>query len=215
MSFFEVQGMHISEGVLPASVLFGGAAIAIAGTAYGLKRLDNEKIPQAGMLAASFFVASLIHVPLGVASVHLVLNGLVGVVLGWGAFPVIMVALLLQSVFFQFGGLTTLGINTVLMATPAVFVYFIFSRFISSRPFVIWVLSFLCGFLSVLLATLIMGMALLLGGDAFQEIAALIVAAHLPVMVVEGIITAFCIRFLIKVQPSLLNNRKVLGYDNI
>ncbi len=204
--------MHISEGVLPASVLVGGAVIAIAGTAYGLKRLDFDRIPQAGILAASFFVASLIHVPLGVASVHLILNGLVGIILGWGAFPVIMVALLLQSVFFQFGGLTTLGVNTVLMATPAVVVYFIFSRLINSRDSVVWVLSFLCGFLAVLLAALILGLALLMIGVAFRELAALIFVAHLPVMIIEGIITAFCIRFLMKVQPSLLNNKKVLRY---
>ena len=40
----------------------------------------------AGLLGAAFFVASLIHVPIGFSSAHLILNGLLGVVLGWAAF---------------------------------------------------------------------------------------------------------------------------------
>lgn len=203
--------MHISEGVLPPSVLLAGAAVAVAGTVIGLRRLDYDRIPQAGILAASFFVASLIHVPLGVASVHLILNGLVGIILGWAAFPVILIALLLQSVFFQFGGLTTLGVNTTLMALPAVIGFFLFGRFLTGRPIVIWVMSFLCGFLAVFLATVLMGSALLMIGESFQEIAALVVVAHLPVMIIEGIVTSFCIRFLLKVQPSLLNHKKGIG----
>lgn len=44
------------------------------------------------------------------------MNGIIGLLPGWGAFPVILVALLLQGVFFQYGGITTLGVNTVVMA---------------------------------------------------------------------------------------------------
>lgn len=33
-------------------------------------------------MTAAFFVASLIHVPIGPTSVHLLLNGLLGVVVG-------------------------------------------------------------------------------------------------------------------------------------
>ena len=55
--------MHISEGVLSPVVLLGGAAIAAAGVAAGLKDLDQKEIPSMGILSAAFFVASLIHVP--------------------------------------------------------------------------------------------------------------------------------------------------------
>jgi cobalt/nickel transport system permease protein len=48
--------------------------------------------------------------------------GIVGLRLGWGAFPAILVALTLQTVFFRFGGITTLGVNTVSMAMPAVII---------------------------------------------------------------------------------------------
>ena len=81
--------MHISEGVLSAPVLAGGWVLAAAGTAIGLKRLDYDRLMTVAILAAAFFVASLVHVPIGPASVHLILNGLLGVILGFAAFPAI------------------------------------------------------------------------------------------------------------------------------
>ena len=57
--------MHISEGVLSGPVLISGAAIAAAGTAIGLKKLDYDRIAHAGLLSGVFFVASLVHGPLG------------------------------------------------------------------------------------------------------------------------------------------------------
>ena len=68
---------------------------------------------QVGILSSAFFMASLIHVPIGPSSVHLLLNGIVGLLLGWGAFPAILVGLALQAMFFQFGGITVLGVNTL------------------------------------------------------------------------------------------------------
>ena len=62
--------MHISEGVLSGPVLISGAALAAAGTAIGLKKLDYDEIAKAGMLSAAFFVASLIHIPIGPANAH-------------------------------------------------------------------------------------------------------------------------------------------------
>ncbi|MBT4287966.1 MAG: cobalamin biosynthesis protein CbiM, partial [Deltaproteobacteria bacterium] len=102
--------MHISEGILSAPVLIGGTLITLVGAGIGFKKIDADQLPKAGVLSASFFVASLIHVPVGAASIHLTLNGLIGILLGWGAIPVILVALLLQAVLFQFGGITTLGV---------------------------------------------------------------------------------------------------------
>ena len=70
--------MHISEGVLSAPVLATGAALTAAGCGIGLKKLDYDRVPQVAILTSAFFVASLIHVPIGPSSVHLVLNGLMG-----------------------------------------------------------------------------------------------------------------------------------------
>ncbi|MFZ5569423.1 MAG: cobalt transporter CbiM [Thermodesulfobacteriota bacterium] len=196
--------MHISEGVLSAPVLIAGAAITAAGTAVGLKHLDYDRIAQVGMLSAAFFVASLIQFNIGPASVHLVMNGIVGLMLGWAAFPAILVALVLQAFFFQFGGITALGVNTVNMALPPVICYYVFRGLIwKTRP-VAAAAAFACGFLSVGLSALLLGLSLLFTEENFLEVAGLIITANLPVMTIEGVVTVFCVGFLKKVDPSLL-----------
>jgi len=196
--------MHISEGVLSGPVLASGAVLAAAGTAVGLKKLDYDRIAQTGILSAAFFVASLIHVPIGPSNVHLVLNGIVGLLLGWAAFPAILVALGLQAVFFQFGGITTLGVNTMIMAAPAVMVYGMFRCTTSKLPGITLPVAFCCGFLSVFLGAVVVGLALIFTEENFWKVSAMIVAAHVPVMIIEGIITALCVAFIKKVQPTML-----------
>ena len=196
--------MHISEGVLNAPVLISGAVLTLAGTAVGLKQMDYDRIAHVGVLAAAFFVASLIHINVGPSSAHLILNGLLGLLLGWAAFPAILVALILQSIFFQFGGITTLGVNTILMALPAVICYYAFRKMIHGSPVLARIGSFSCGFVSVLLSAILLGLSLIFTEENFWSLAGLIVAANLPVMIIEGIITVFCITFLKKVHPQML-----------
>ena len=64
--------------------------------------------------------------------------------------------------------------------------------------------AFACGALSVLLTALLVGVSLIFTEENFFEVAALVVTAHLPVMIIEGFITAFCVGFLKKVQPDSL-----------
>jgi len=191
--------MHISEGVLSGPVLVSGIVLAAAGTAIGLKKLNYDRIPRAAILSAS-----LIHVPIGPSNVHLILNGIVGLILGWGAFPVILVALALQAVFFQFGGITTLGVNTMIMALPAVFCYYLFAGLVGKRSSIALPAAFFCGALSVFLGAIMVGVALTFTEENFLKVSCLVVIAHLPVMIIEGIITAFCVAFLRKVQPDML-----------
>jgi len=196
--------MHIAEGVLSGPVLAAGAAVALAGTVAGLKKMELDRVAQTGMLAAAFFVASLIHVPVGPSNVHLILNGIVGLLLGWAAFPAILTALLLQAMLFQYGGLTALGVNTVIMAVPAVASYHLCGPFILKNPPWAATAAFVCGAGAVFLGGVLVGASLVFTGENFMEVAGLVVAAHLPVMVIEGIITVFCVTFLKKVKPELL-----------
>lgn len=197
--------MHISEGVLSAPVLITGAALSAAGVAVGLKKMETERVPLVGVLSSAFFVASLIHVPVGPSSAHLVLNGLLGLLLGWTAFPAILVGLALQALLFQFGGLTTLGINTFNMAVPAVCCYYLFGRGIAhKRSGLAMGLAFACGFLAILLSAILVALSLIFTGESFLLLAKVLVVAHLPVMFIEGVITAFCLGFLRKVKPEIL-----------
>jgi cobalt/nickel transport system permease protein len=199
--------MHISEGVLATPVLIGGAALSAAGLGVALKKLNNEDIPKVGVLSAGFFVAGLIHVPIGVASVHLVLNGLVGLILGWLSFPAIFVGLLLQSIMFQYGGITALGVNTFNMGVPALGAYYLFGRLATrtSKSYISSASAFMAGSLAIFLSGIFVGISLYLTGEAFLPAAKIVVAGHIPVMLIEGTITAACISFLKKVKPELLS----------
>lgn len=203
--------MHIPDGPLSVSavgigILGAGAALAAAGTAWGLRRLDYERVPQVALLSSAFFVASLIHVPLGGASVHLVLNGLVGLVLGWAAFPAILIALALQAVFFPgLGGFTTLGVNTVVMAAPAVVSYAMFHRLVRSPNQTAAMLTgFAAGALAVLLGAALLAAVLAAAGKEFETLAQAVLLAHVPVAMVEGLVTSSAVAFLRKVRPALL-----------
>ena len=198
------KDMHISEGVLSPAVLAGGAGLAAVGTAIGLKKLDYEAIPRVAILSAAFFVASLIHVPVGPVGLHLVLNGLMGLLLGWVAVPAILIALFLQALLFQFGGLTVLGVNTVTMAAPAVLCFYAFRGMLRRPGTPAAVGAFACGFLAILLSGLLVAAALITTGQSFLQLSGLVLLAHIPVMIIEGVITLFIFLFLKKVRPEML-----------
>jgi cobalt/nickel transport system permease protein len=200
--------VHISEGVLSSPVLAAGAAVAAAGVAIGLRKLDERRLPRAAVVASAFFVASLIRVPIGPSSAHLILNGLAGIILGWVAFPAILVALLLQAVLFGYGGLTTLGVNTVTMAAPAVACYALLSgalRRAGARA--VSLIGFAAGTLSVGLGCVLVATALYATGKEFALAVEALLVAHLPVLVVEGLITGSVAGFLRKVRPEVLDLR--------
>lgn len=203
--------MHISEGVLSGQVLVAGGVLAFAGTAIGLKKIDYDRIVHVAILASAFFVASLIHVNLGPSSVHLILNGVVGLLLGWAAFPAILVALLLQAVFFQYGGITALGVNTLIMATPAVVCYYLFSPFLNRGKRTVFAASFMAGAGSVLLSCLFLGFALYFTEKSFLEVSILIITANLPIMIIEGVVTGFMVTFLQRVYPEILPGKRRVG----
>jgi len=197
--------MHISEGVLSAPVLMGGAALTALGTASGLKKLDYDHIMTVSLLSATFFVASLIHVPIGPGSVHLLLGGLLGLILGWGAFPAIVVALGLQALFFQYGGIIVLGINGFIIAGPAVLCGILLKPMVSGTKKQQMAAGFLAGFCAMFLSSLLMAGALYLSDQGFLRVAGLVLASHLPVMLIEGLITMFIVTFLNRVQPEILS----------
>ncbi len=196
--------MHISEGILSAPVLISGGVIAATGTIIGLKKVDYEQIMPTALLSSAFFVASLVHVPLGPGSIHLVLNGLLGIILGWAGFPAILIALFLQAIFFQFGGLVVLGVNTVTMAVPALCCYYLARPWLKNpktRP----VAAFGAGGLAIFLSSLLMALALTLSDSGFLATAKVIVVANVPIMIIEGFITMFTVAFLGRVQPEILH----------
>ncbi|MDR2443999.1 MAG: cobalt transporter CbiM [Deltaproteobacteria bacterium] len=203
--------MHISEGVLSIPVLASGAVLTVAGVGLGLRRLNIDNLPKTAVMTAAFFTASFIRLQVGPSSVHLMLNGLIGIMMGWAAFPVILIGLLIQALLFQYGGIINLGVNTLNVALPAVLFGFIFRPMVMNpKTSVCSVGSFAVGFLSISLTALMVCAALLLTDPVSYKLAAMtILVAHVPVMFIEGVIALLCVRFVKKVKPELL--RDALG----
>jgi cobalt/nickel transport system permease protein len=285
-----LPAVHIADNILTAPWVLGGfvlAAVLVLGAMLvdgvrgwlGRRGPPEEEIAQTALLTAVFFVASLIHVRVGPTSVHLLLNGLLGVLLGWRAALAIPVGLLLQAVLIQHGGFSTLGINSCIMVLPALLAWLLFAALQrlpwGCHPFfrtglvalcvLGWLLSLtfsvallvtnplgqvetletaravavllhpltlilalvlaglaawaerrlenapefplglLVGGVSVLATLLLNCLVLLAGGqEDWHALVLLVLVAHLPVAVVEGVVTGFTVGFLVRVKPELL-----------
>ena len=197
---------HIPDGILSAPVLIGGATIALGGLALGVRKLDDRTIPRAALLAAALFAGSLIAIPVGPSSVHLLLGGLMGLMLGTAAFPAIAVALLLQALLFGMGGLTTLGVNTLNMALPGVLLAAALGPTIraTTSASLRTVLAALVGALAVLLTGALVALSLYLSSSDYTPVASVLLATYLPLAVGEAFVTAAAVQFLARVQPDAL-----------
>ena len=198
--------MHVPDGILPAGTLIATSIVAVGSVAVGLRKLDYDTIPRAGVVAAVFFVVSLVHVRTPYGAVHMALSGLAGMTLGWAAFPAMAVALFLQAILFGHGGVTTLGANVVIMGMPAVCCYYLFAprmsgRTIQRRAFARGVGA---GVLGVLLAWLVFFLVMLSAGNQYKWPAVGFLLMNVVVMPVEALVTGWAVAFLARVRPSIL-----------
>jgi cobalt/nickel transport system permease protein len=90
------------------------------------------------------------------------------------------------------------------MALPAVLSYHLFGRFVQKASRTATAAAFACGFLSVLLSGLFVAFSLVFTEENFLNVSGIIIATHIPVMIIEGIVTAVCVAFLQKVWPEML-----------
>ena len=118
--------MHISDGVLSLEVTVVSTIVAFAFFVYSFRSLNNEKIVLASAFSALFFVASFIHIPFGPTQIHLMLLGFIGVFLGSVAIFSISLALILQALLLGFGGVSSIGVNVLIMGLASYLVYIIF-----------------------------------------------------------------------------------------
>jgi cobalt/nickel transport system permease protein len=134
------------------------------------------------------------------------INGLIGLLMGWMAFPIILVGLTIQALLFQFGGITVLGVNTLNVAGPAVLFGFLFRKLVLMPSIGISSLAAAAsGFFSIALTAFMVGISLYASNPAnYGTAAKTVLVAHIPVMIIEAIITLLVVRFLKKVKPELL-----------
>lgn len=205
--------MHLSDGVMPTTLAIGSGVASLAVAAWSSRMTRGEDLPKVAVVAAAFFVAALVHIPLGPTSIHLLLPGLVGALLGPSAFLAIMLGLVLQSLMFQYGGLTALGGNALLMGLPALGCGLFFQLFKGEGAKRQMFVGGLCGGLGIIGSAIILALLLAASGEDFLGVAKLALVAHLPVVVIEAVIAAFIIRFLYKVKPEMLSAPFTLKRD--
>ncbi len=197
--------MHTSDGVLSPYVVGIGWAVAIPALALSIRSLKTDRVGAYGVVAAAFFACSTIHVPVGPFSMHLVLSGIAGLLLGGDALTVVTVGLLLQALFIGFGGLTVLGVNISIMALPGA-IMGVFGRqwikqaSVKKRP---WIGSLIGGG-TILISAILLYVTLSTTHTVLMPLAKLVFLGHIPVAIVEGIISFWLVHFLQKVKPSLL-----------
>ena len=212
--------MHIPDGFIPPNICLAGYAITGGVTWYSLKQINRDRytqanIPKASLLTAAFFVASLVSIPIPPTSIHLILNGMMGAILGYYAFPGILIGLFFQAVMFQHGGLSTLGVNAVIMGIPAIAAYHIFrlrERFSGNRQVLTNVVAFAAGAGALLLSATIFVLLLVttisadLDVDAERNAIYFSLGSYAIQAAIEGAFTVTLISFLDKVKPELLKS---------
>ncbi|HMP01593.1 MAG TPA: energy-coupling factor ABC transporter permease [Gemmatales bacterium] len=202
--------VHLSDGILSLPACAVGGAILLVMVILGGWRLRDDEIPRLAVMAAAFLVASLIRIHVPGGSVHLLLNGLVGVLVGRRAAVAIPLALLLQAILFQHGGLAVLGVNGVVMVLPAWLAALGFALGRRHgwwrRPWLRAVGGFVLGSGAVLLTASGYLAALALGGMAAGELTGVgmvVFVGHLPLAVIEGLFTVVVLAALWRARPEM------------
>ncbi|MGY6696421.1 MAG: cobalt transporter CbiM [Roseinatronobacter sp.] len=204
--------MHLPDGIVPVEMALAGYASSAGLMAFALHRIKalpdpQAEIPRVAMLTTVFFAAALIAVPVPPTTVHLMLAGVMGVMLGWFAVPAILVGLFLQAVLFGHGGITTLGLNSLVFGLPALLAFGIWRQIGSRWPDIA---AFLAGAGAVVSALVLFVAMVVAGLPAELDVAAermalqILVLAHLPLAIAEGIIVLTLLRVLRRVEPRLL-----------
>jgi cobalt/nickel transport system permease protein len=207
--------MHISDGILPQEVWISGCVAAAAVTVVACRALDERRIPELAVFTSLFFVISSIHVPMplplaGTTSVHPLLVGLLGVFLGRRSWIAIVVGLFFQVLLLGHGGFTTLGVNAVTLGLGAWTAAAAFSA-VARRPAARRWLPAAAG-AATITGTLASAAAYLgvmaWGGKDFLVAAELILVPTLAASILEAVLTAAAVSFVLRAKPEMLIRRR-------
>jgi cobalt/nickel transport system permease protein len=210
--------MHMSDALVSPAV---GATMwaATAGlTVLASRRVeragDDRRVPLMGVLGAFVFAAQMVNfsIPATGSSGHLGGGLILAVLLGPAAAFLVMASVLaVQALFFADGGLLALGCNIVNLGVPTCFVAYplIWRPLAGPQPgrgrlvaasLLAGVVGLQLGALGVVLETAASGISTLPPG-AF---AALMLPIHLPIGLVEGLVTAAVVLAISRVRPELV-----------
>ena len=208
--------MHMADALLSPAVGAGFWAASGATLAYSArtirKTLDDHTIPLMGVLGAFVFAAQLVNftIPGTGSSGHIGGGLLLAILLGpAAAFLTIASVLTIQALFFADGGLLALGANIFNLGVYPCFVGVQFFRAIAGkRPSASRMASAAVGAAIIGLELGAMGVVAqtLLSGRSeltFGPFVALMGGIHLPIGIVEGLVTAAVLGYVLNLRPEL------------
>lgn len=212
--------MHMTDALINPAVggmMWAGSTGAIA---YSVKKiresnLEEKTAPLMGVMGAFVFAAQMVNfaIPGTGSSGHIGGGILLAAVLGpFPAFLTLSVVLLIQALFFADGGLIALGCNIFNMGVipcflvyPLIFRPIIKKGYTTKKFFLASVISSIvnleAGAFCVVVETLLSGITSL----PFREFLLLMLPIHLPIGLIEGIITASVLIYVFKVRPEILH----------
>jgi cobalt/nickel transport system permease protein len=210
--------MHMADALISPAMggaMWAAAAGLIAWCGRQVKRSARETlVPMMGVLGAFVFTAQMINfaIPFTGSSGHLGGGLLLAVLLGpHAAFLVISSVLIIQALFFLDGGLLALGCNMVNLGFfPAFIAWPLLYRPIAGdgrNPLRAWTAAVVAamvglqlGAFSVVVQTRLSGLSDL----PFGTFVLLMQPIHLAIGLVEGLVTAAVVAFVVRARPEAL-----------
>lgn len=203
--------MHLPDGIIKEGVIVASYILNLI--LYYLlainRRINFKLVPKLSLITAVLFVASLFYIPVGMTTVHFSFIGLAGILLGPLSFLSVVVALLLQLILFNHGGYSTFGVNSLNYILGALSAYYIFKfrkkfelTYITEGFF-----AFIAGAIAVMVAVLFTSIALYLS-DYPASVVISLFTVHLPIFILEGILTALVVIALRKKERSYIYEQK-------
>jgi len=229
--------LHIPDGVLPGWLVLAGWIMTALILAFSLYRVSNtelkRKIPLIGIISALMIVCMTI--PIVPIAYHINLSVVAGIILGPAvAFISIFIVDLIISMFGH-GGITVVGLNTVVVGAEAFIGFYLFQLFMAliGRDSIMWS-SGLAAVIGLILSTsILIGVVYasqinpeivigieedhpteekeieqipkeLLNGINIKSFAKTILILLGVGWILEGIITAFVIKYVSRVRPDLI-----------
>lgn len=212
--------MHMADALLSPAV--GGAMLVATGAtiAYSARKVRNEldesKIPLMGVAGAFVFAAQMLNftIPGTGSSGHLGGALILAILLGPAAAFLVMASILaVQALFFADGGLLALGANIFNLGFFPAFVAYplIFRKIVGDTPVPTRSRTFVGGIIAAVVGLQLGALGVVLETTAsritelpFATFLLLMQPIHLAISVVEGLVTAAVVLFVLQAQPELL-----------
>ncbi len=206
--------MHVPDGFLTNRLAVSLDVVSGIGIFFAARRakvdLSGRMVPIMGVLGAFVFAAQMLNFPvLGGTSGHLVGGALLSILLGpMTGFLTIATVVIAQALFLQDGGLIALGANVFNIGAVASFTGYALFKLLgvgASGGKRMFLAGFVAGWGSLIVSSACCALEMGLSGAIPLHIGlTTMVGYHAIVGIVEGMLTAGVLSFLLKVRPDLM-----------